>query len=60
MSFMIFFNIIAINKRCIFNFNYYIFRFNVSFICENSNIENVIRCLRFFFFICEVAKFSFI
>ena len=49
MNFISFFSIITIDNKYIFNFNYYISRFNVLFVYKNNNIENVIRCLRRFF-----------
>ena len=51
MNFINSFNIIIVNKKYIFNLNCYMFRFNVSFAYKNNNIENVIRCLKFFFII---------
>ena len=51
MNFIDFFNIIIIDNKYIFNLDCYISYFNVSFICENNNVENVIRCLKRFFII---------
>ena len=53
MNFINSLSIIIIGKKYILNLNYYISRFNILFAYENNNVENVIRCLKFFFIIYQ-------